>query len=265
MYVVSALAPKFNFHKRLHFDGNNRGNVIGPLALPSWDNAQESWLVKNKEKKDLLGKAGFVLVGGTPEGVCEADRERLSKQGRNKSPTDEEPAFYHSLPTILDEEWIHSYDLDALIGLAIGEGSLCMAAIRANKPCFCLTLTEYHSVHLTRRLEGLVWEAFQTEGDALYEPGLVEILAELKGEGEDNNSDNKNKPPMKRRRGKKGTKPDGEDPPPDGVDGNDGKDESKMTKKELLEAPQKAKAKKPKTQPEEEEEEEQEDSQSEDK
>ena len=55
--------------KRLHYDGTNKGDLVGVVALPSWERA---WALTFDEKKKLYGKHR-VAVGGPTAGSADPD------------------------------------------------------------------------------------------------------------------------------------------------------------------------------------------------
>lgn len=42
----------FSFHSRVHFPGTNRGDALGPITAPKWD---EPWLFKSNNSILFLG------------------------------------------------------------------------------------------------------------------------------------------------------------------------------------------------------------------
>ena len=93
-----------------------------------------------------------------------------------------EPVFYHGHPIKLDEEVVHSYDLEGVIDLSAGNGQLALTCIRQRKPYFGITLTEAHSAELLNWLTSKVWSSFLDESSKLYVPALAKIMAAADGD-----------------------------------------------------------------------------------
>ena len=107
--------------------------------------------------------------------------------------------FYHGHPIKLDEEVVHSYDLEAVIDLSAGNGQLALTCIRQRKPYFGITLTEAHSAELINWLTSKVWSSFLDESSKLYVPALAKIMAAEEGDADDPAGS-----PAKKAKGKKG-------------------------------------------------------------
>ena len=203
-------------------------------------------------KKDILGKKGRIAVGGPSPGHCPEESNDKRK------PRDLEPVFYHQSPITLDEEWDHDFNSVATISLATGPGTDALHSIKLRKPYFGITLTAEHTKWLKIWLEKMVWQAFCTEGDKLFQPELHTLLQTGKGEGQEpEDEEGKPKNPKKPR-----TKPlqvEGQGKPnlerrKDGT-GTSAKDPTKKTKKELQAEIAKLVAKSEEVEAEEEEEE----------
>lgn len=219
VYVVTKGPLKIEKRKRLHYPGTNRGNSIGPVALPKFD-SPEVWRLANKQKKDVIGKHGAkILVGGPLHGV---PPEELKKLTEIKSPSATQPVFYHAPPSTIGEELQHSYDLRCVYALTIGDGSWAMTCLRLRRPLFGICLTEEHKVALLAKLECEVWKAMSTEKDKLFEPGLYELMTNATKLPEDNA---KSKPKPKAKSKNAGNAGDDPDAPP-----------QKKTKKDLTKA-----------------------------
>lgn len=175
IWVISKAALSLPSKKRRHFQGTNKGNAIGPVALPAFD-SPDVWRVSQKLKKEIIGKSGGkIFVGGPLPGVPPAELKKIT-DAAVRSPNALEPVFYHANPGSLDEEIQHCYDLKAMFALTIGDGSLAMTSLRSRRPLFGICLSEAHKDALLQRLETLVWNAMCQEGDKLCEPGLIELM-----------------------------------------------------------------------------------------
>ena len=161
---------------RLHFEGTNRGNCLGPVALPPFCD-KTVWKTSSTLKRDIIGKnGGKVLVGGglPLSGVSAEEAKKLAEAP--KFPNQEEPVFYHAPPMCLGEEFMHSYDVRAAFSVTAGQGDLALTCLRNRRPFFGVCLTTAHKDALLARLEQQIWLAMQTTGDKLYEAGLAELV-----------------------------------------------------------------------------------------
>ena len=198
MYVITKGPLKMEKRRRLHFAGTNRGNSLGPVAMPKFD-AQGVWRLPPKQKKDVIGKHGAkILVGGPLPGVPAEELKRVTEM--MKGSTAAEPVFWHALPPAVDEELQHSYNLKCMYALTVGDGSMAMTCLRLRRPLFGVCLTIAHKTALLSKLEADVWKAMQTEKDKLFEPGLFELVKSATGpaaedadEGKEVEKRNKNK------------------------------------------------------------------------
>ena len=188
-------------HDRLHFAGTNRGNCIGPIAMPTFDDAAV-WKVNVKIKREIIGKhGGKVLVGGglLIPGATPEDIKKLSEPP--KFATADEPVFYHATPICLDEELMHSYELRAVFCLTAGSGEMALTCLRNRRPYFGICLSTAHKEALLARLEKLVWASYQQSGDKLYESGLVDLIKASKKD--ENGDDIMPDPAVPKKMGKK--------------------------------------------------------------
>lgn len=211
LLVVSNDVLSLNEHKRLHSGGTNRGNVVGPLAWPSFE---QSWRHTKETKKTIFGKNGVILVGGPCPGLEGADAGHVSKVSASRKSSLLEPVFFHAPPGSLYAESIHGFDAGAGVILALGDGAGALEFLRRRKPCFGVVLTEEHGVRLTMYLEARVFEDMQDERSPLYSAQLVEIMTQKDGMSEedpdqDDEEPGAGKPAPKRAGKRKATGADG--------------------------------------------------------
>ena len=179
--VVSQSTLQMTSRKRRHYDGTNRGNVIGPVGLPSFD-SPDVWKLPIPVKKELLGNYGATIpVGGTLPVPAEVMKRHNEQQALMRGSKISVPVFYHAPPRMLLEELAHGYNLQAFFTLTFGDGALAMVALRARKPICGICLTPKHKELALALLEAQVWKAMCSEGDKLSEPGLIALLKETPG------------------------------------------------------------------------------------
>ena len=87
-----------------------------------------------------------------------------------------QPVFFCPTVKAVMLELIYDYNLEVLIDGTPGDGSAAMACLEAGKPYVGVCLTPTHVEKLYKRLDALVWEAFQQESSPLLQPDLVEIM-----------------------------------------------------------------------------------------
>ena len=73
LYVVPKSVVTLKPHDRLHYAGTNRGIDIYPITMPQWT-SPEVWQLPLAKKKEVIGKAGNILIGGAAPGVREIRR-----------------------------------------------------------------------------------------------------------------------------------------------------------------------------------------------
>ena len=176
IYMVTQKPLTLTERDRLHFDGTNRGNCLGPVAMQTFDDPSV-WRLGSKLKKEVIGKTGArILVGGglSTLGLSPEDLKKISEAPKLQN--QEEPVFYHASPPVIGEELMHSYELKAIFALTAGAGDMAMTCLRNRKPFFGICLSEAHKDALLARLEQQVWSAMQAPSDKLYESGLAELL-----------------------------------------------------------------------------------------
>lgn len=156
------VAPK----TRAIYEGTNQGELVGFVKAMAWDDDDSCMRASPSQIKDIFGKIGTMLVGGAnPDGSHKPD----FNDGR-------EPVFFHSHPYELDAEMSHSYPACAHIDLTCGMGNRALYCIVKKVPYFGLCVTDNHREAVIKRLETKVFKMMQEEGNALYQPALLELV-----------------------------------------------------------------------------------------
>ncbi|CAK0904040.1 unnamed protein product, partial [Prorocentrum cordatum] len=150
---------------RLHFPGATHSDLLGPFDVP--DNSSV-WLVPQKDKAEIYGPAMVESGGSIPGDDAQADPA--------PKPTDRVPLTYWSNGSKMYEELDHGANSGGWVDLTCIDEYLAMLCIRQQKPYLGYCPTEKHRSMLSDRLECLVFDAFQTVGDSLYEAGLAELV-----------------------------------------------------------------------------------------
>jgi hypothetical protein len=178
LHVVTKSPLQLNMHDRIYTEGaTNRGNVVGPLALDAYDNADATWSLKTKEKFALFGRHGPRIPVGDrgPDNDDEAGEISVPNKGKQRDKDVEEPFLFHTVPSTMFEELIHGLDTVAVIALA-SDGKAAMVALERRLPFFGITFTEDHSHWLVKRLEGQVFRRYQDSKSKLWTPALTTLI-----------------------------------------------------------------------------------------
>jgi len=185
IHLITRNGLQLNEHPRLHSNGTNRGNFLGPFTASSWQQDSDAWQMKMKDKLVLLGKHGArIAVGGkededdnidASEGDDDKVEESGAKGGKPRDKNDIEPFLYHSPPAALCEELLQAVDPVAVVALA-GDGRMAELCLERRIPYFGLGFTAEHCQALTARLEGRVFQKMQSDQSKLFAPALKVIL-----------------------------------------------------------------------------------------
>ena len=157
--------------RRKHFNGSNFGTHLGNMILPSYATL---WSESCKSKLELYGKYR-VAVGGKTEG-----EDGPGRGVKRKDRTTIEPVFWHGRPSLLYDEILHSYRLDAIIDLSCGDGQLALTCARNRTPYFGFALTEKHATLLRDHLIEEILKGMVNEADPMFDPQLASIAQSAK-------------------------------------------------------------------------------------
>lgn len=167
--LVTASVPTLARRTRLHYPGDNTGNVIGPVVLPAWG---QQWNTTYQEKKQIYG-ANFIAVGGKGSKHERALVESTEGEDEKRTNATVEPVFFHALPEPFWAELINSCSATAVLDLTASDESLPLACLRAHVPYTGICMTAAHVAALWRRLNLRALSAAADEGDALYDCDLA--------------------------------------------------------------------------------------------
>ena len=203
VYLITKEPLTLAEKNRLHYQGNNRGNTIGPVKMHAF-NDPDTWQLTKKQKLELFGSKGKLLVGGSSPASAaadEADAPEPAKKQVRKSTNTVEPVFYHQWPRMLFEEFIYSFDLHGVIQLCAGSTDLAFASLTQRKPFWGIVMNETHKKLFLARLEKITWAAMQDEKyPAIYEAGLVELMKDGKATVDDSTQPEVTPKPLKKKK-----------------------------------------------------------------
>ena len=111
MYVVYSDREGLKLEKytRKHFPGTNKGDNIGLVVLPRYE---DCWRISRDAKQKLLGTFGRVPAGGP---ATQVDDGGADKYKRPEFDDGKEPSNWHNLGEALPEEIYHSYNIKRVV------------------------------------------------------------------------------------------------------------------------------------------------------
>jgi phosphosulfolactate phosphohydrolase-like enzyme len=93
------------------------------------------------------------------------------------------------------QDWLKSYCIGTVCDLTASNGVLAFQALQQNVCYLGVCYNDHHMVELYKHLADLTFDAMWTEGSALYDAKLAELL---KGEGEEGAKGKENKEKKKK-------------------------------------------------------------------
>ena len=156
------------------------GTCIGPVALPDLKNANQTWCMTFKDKKQIYGEAGRILPGGRPDGdqdLVGTDAKRIPHVRRDE---DVEPVSYNALHRELLEDLAHQVGsrdkIRCIIDLAATEPMLALLALEWRTPYLGVVFNTFHQESIKKRLAQLVFPQYQNAKSPLHKPLLVSLM-----------------------------------------------------------------------------------------
>jgi hypothetical protein len=160
------------------------------VVLPE---VSDLWQVLWPLKKEIYGKTGLIAVGGkcpgeedddpAEDGPGEPEETEATQPAAAAAPIatprnagTREPVSWHAMPVVFWQEILFDFKVGAVIDLTPGDGMLALAALQARLPYTGLTYTKKHADLLMHRLQMQVVGGATREGDAWYDPQLVDAL-----------------------------------------------------------------------------------------
>lgn len=121
-------------------------------------------MVDAQTKKEILGKVGKILVGGSIPA-----EDRVEKP---KFDGDKEPVAWHFSSEQLFDEILHSFAPKAVINATGLDHVLCLSCVKAKIPVVSFVLTEEHQQHLESHIKKRLWSLYLDENSSVYQPNL---------------------------------------------------------------------------------------------
>jgi hypothetical protein len=139
--------------KRKHYDGSNKGDLMGPVHLTDWSS---SWSGTYDEKLEVYGRTHRIAVGGATDEDDNEDEDAdamCDLKTIDRHTTDgKEPMFYHGLPQEFYEDLFTSYCIRHCIHLTAGDGSAAKAAMSLRRGYLGICMTDEHMDKLYHHL-----------------------------------------------------------------------------------------------------------------
>ena len=173
LHVITRTTLNVEVKERLHGSGTTRGDMLGPVEVPSSDSM---WQAPHATKKKLYG-TGRVECGGAVAGDCDKDDPPKAKE--------QVPFCYHSRSPKVYEEIGHAFDAACFLDLTCCDGVLPISCVRKHKPYLGVCFTDAHRAALKEQIISEMFKCFQREDDSLYQPELANFLADKLGKEDD--------------------------------------------------------------------------------
>ncbi|CAK0842067.1 unnamed protein product [Prorocentrum cordatum] len=211
-----------------HYDGSDKGTVIGPVTLPT---PEKEWRTSAKNKREIYTKKNRIPVGGKAAGLDAPEK---------RSDTDIEPVFGCTFPVLFYLEVLRRFFGRTVVDLAPGPGNFAEAALRRRTGLFGIAMSQKHAPGIEGRLKLVALAMARDPESLLYNAKSAEAMGETKkevthepkkakrkfkgtGKGAEVEQSGDKQPPKKKLKGKgKVVDKDGEEPEPDGDEEADG-------------------------------------------
>jgi hypothetical protein len=190
--------------KRKHYDGSNKGDLMGPVHLADWSS---SWSGTYDEKLEVYGRTHRIAVGGAtdeddnedddPDAMCDGGDQ--PKTFDRHTTDGKEPMFYHGLPQTFYEDLFTSYCIRHVIHLTAGDGSAAKAAMTLRRGYLGVCMTEEHLDKLYIHLTSWMLEQMSDANSPYYQSDMknVDDASSKKDDDAKKNSAPKEKKPKK--------------------------------------------------------------------
>jgi uncharacterized membrane protein YgcG len=163
MYIVTGKAIEIEDKARLALSGTTVGEHIS-CAWRSWSDPSH-WTMKRKHKATIITKKDTIANGGRGPGHDEEEERKAEKEeAKAITPESEEQVFWWAPPPTLQDEWIHNFNLRAVVDLTPGDGARAMCCIKNKIPYVAICFN-------------------QENVDALYDHLFKETMKESLNEG----------------------------------------------------------------------------------
>ena len=175
--------------KRIHYNGTNKGDLVGFVSLPEWES---TWALTFDDKKKLYGKHR-VAVGGptgddddddedvdmgqpddadTPPTVATPSSTTVTTAPTGRLGSNVEPVLYQAMPVEFYDDLMSSCFLSDVIHLTAGDGAAAKAALIRRVNFFGVCLSENHVEQLYTHLTDWMLKQFGEPSSAFYQPSM---------------------------------------------------------------------------------------------
>ena len=167
---------------------SNKGNAIGPIALPE---LTSGWVKSLRDKKAIYGKSRRAVGGkdtvqidaggaGSGDDAPTSQPPCIDAEGQIKTDTERsddnyEPVFYRVLPRTWYKSVTKGVKVKGIIDLDAGNGALLLASIERKKPYVGFTFNAVHSDSLKEYALGEVLTMFADQDSDIFQPTFVAL------------------------------------------------------------------------------------------
>ncbi|CAE7417237.1 unnamed protein product [Symbiodinium sp. CCMP2592] len=159
---LHVFGSKISVEKRngRHFQRSTISSVIGPGELPQW---KDLWRETSDTKKAIYGHSGKILASGpSPD----------PKMEKPSFGDEREPVHWHSMPTTVVEEVLHTFQIGVLLDASMADESVGLACLRMKVSYLGMAWTAKHAELLSNRLKQRLWAEFKDQKSPLHQPML---------------------------------------------------------------------------------------------
>ena len=189
LYMISREPLVLPEKKRIHYNGTNKGDLVGFVNLPEWES---TWALTFDDKKKLYGKHR-VAVGGptgddddddedvdmgqpddadTPPTIATSSSTTVTTAPTGRLGSNVEPVFYQAMPVEFYDDLMSSCFLSDVIHLTVGDGAAAKAALIRRVNFFGVCLSENHVEQLYTHLTDWMLKQFGEPSSAFYQPSM---------------------------------------------------------------------------------------------
>ena len=191
LYMLSREPLMLPEKKRIHYNGTNKGDLVGFVNLPEWETA---WALTFDEKKKLYGKHRVAVGGPSCDDDDDEDDVDMGAADDGDVPptvpstatststtvstsngrlgTDIEPVFYQAMPVEFYEDLMSSCFLSDVIHLTAGDGAAAKAALARRVNYFGVCLSENHVTALYLHLTEWMIKQFADSTSPFYQASM---------------------------------------------------------------------------------------------
>ena len=173
MHVPTLRTIDLPVKQRKYFTRTNQGQSIEKnIALPR---PVTQWTLDFKTKKVIYGTRR-VRVGGPDPDANSDGTETDGEQEAKRTDDSKEVVFFKSLPRLVIQEYVHSFNLAGIVDLTAGDGEKAMSALMHAIMYVGVCLADTHASMLKGHLQEEIYKSFASEGNPLCKPQMADLI-----------------------------------------------------------------------------------------